>query len=238
MKFRRVLAIMPLLATALLLGVAVHAQSNFHRAEQDLEITYWLQDPSTHQFKISHDFTLTRVGQKYAHSFVRAGSAVNPDSKMFNVDTGKELKTYTVTGKSVNDLKYYPTPTAPDSVVVQGDLDQPIAEGQSVRIRVEETYTDPVGYTMDKDELVWKRTLGRPLDLRNSARGLDAHVAQRARHHFDGRSGPRADALHESAQRRSEHHYQSQAPSCRGKRRLAPTSKFQSAITRIPNSSS
>jgi hypothetical protein len=165
MKFRRVLAIMPLLATALLLGVAVHAQSNFHRAEQDLEITYWLQDPSTHQFKISHDFTLTRVGQKYAHSFVRAGSAVNPDSKMFNVDTGKELKTYTVTGKSVNDLKYYPTPTAPDSVVVQGDLDQPIAEGQSVRIRVEETYTDPVGYTMDKDELVWKRTLGRPLDL-------------------------------------------------------------------------
>jgi hypothetical protein len=165
MRIRRVFAILPLIATALLLGVAVHAQANFHRAEQDLEITYWLQDPSTHQFKISHDFTLTRVGQKYAHSFVRAGSAVNPDSKMFNVDTGKELKTYTVTGKSVNDLKYYPTPTAPDSVVVQGDLDQPIAEGQSVRIRVEETYTDPVGYTMDKDELIWKRTLGRPLNL-------------------------------------------------------------------------
>src|ERR1700733_6670513 len=150
---------------AALLVLSVAAQSQFHRAEQDLEITYWLQDPGTHQFKISHDFTLTRVGQKYAHSFVRAGSAVNPDSKMFNVDTGKELKTYTVTGKSVNDLKYYQTPTAPDSVVVQGDLDQPIAEGQSVRIRVEETYTDPVGYTMDKDELIWKRTLGRPLNL-------------------------------------------------------------------------
>jgi hypothetical protein len=84
---------------------------------------------------------------------------------MFNVDTGKELKTYTVKGKEVNDLKYYPTPTDPESVVVQGDLDQPIAEGQSVRIRVEETYTDAVGYTMDKDELVWKRTLGRPLNL-------------------------------------------------------------------------
>jgi hypothetical protein len=151
------------LAAILVLSVA--AQSQFHRAEQDLEITYWLQDPSTHQFKISHDFTLTRVGQKYAHSFVRAGSAVNPDSKMFNADTGKELKTYTVTGKEVNDLKYYPNPTAPDSVVVQGDLDHPIAEGESVRIRVEETYTDAIGYTMDKDELVWKRTLGRPLNL-------------------------------------------------------------------------
>ncbi|HEY4837370.1 MAG TPA: hypothetical protein VIH72_02105 [Candidatus Acidoferrales bacterium] len=150
---------------AALLVLSVAAQSQFHRAEQDLEITYWLQDPGTHQFKISHDFTLTRVGQKYAHSFVRAGSAVNPDSKMFNADTGQELKTYTVTGKSVNDLKYYPNPTAPDSVVVQGDLDHAIAEGESVRIRVEETYTDPVGYTMDKDELVWKRTLGRPLNL-------------------------------------------------------------------------
>nr|HEV7954069.1 hypothetical protein [Candidatus Acidoferrales bacterium] len=162
MNFRRVL-ISTSLAAVLVLGVA--AQSQFHRAEQDLEITYWLQDPSTHQFKISHDFTLSRVGQKYAHSFVRAGSAVNPDSKMFNADTGKELKTYTVTGKEVNDLKYYPNPTAPDSVVVQGDLDHPIAEGESVRIRVEETYTDAVGYTMDKDELVWKRTLGRPLNL-------------------------------------------------------------------------
>jgi len=162
MNFRRLL-ISSSLAAILALGIA--AQSQFHRSEQDLEITYWLLDPSSHQFKISHDFTLTRVGQKYAHSFVRAGSAVNPDSKMFNVDTGKELKTYTVKGKEVNDLKYYPTPTEPDSVVVQGDLDQPIAEGESVRIRVEETYTDPVGYTMEKDELIWKRTLGRPLNF-------------------------------------------------------------------------
>jgi hypothetical protein len=162
MNFRRLIMSASLAA---LLVLSVAAQSQFHRAEQDLEITYWLQDPSTHQFKISHDFTLTRVGQKYAHSFVRAGSAVNPDSKMFNADTGRELKTYTVTGKSVNDLNYYPNPTAPDSVVVQGDLDHPIAEGESVRIRVEETYTDAVGYTMDKGELVWKRTLGRPLNL-------------------------------------------------------------------------
>jgi hypothetical protein len=162
MNFRRLLICSPLAA---ILALSVVAQSNFHRAEQDLEITYWLLDPSTHQFKISHDFTLSRVGQKYAHSFVRAGSAVNPDSKMFNADTGKELKTYTVKGKEVNDLHYYPTPTEPDSVVVQGDLDRPIAEGESVRIRVEETYIDAVGYTMDKDELVWKRTLGRPLNL-------------------------------------------------------------------------
>ena len=152
----------PTLAALLLLPLATRAQ--FHRSEQDREITYWLLDPSTHQFRISHDFTITRVGQKYAHSFVRKGSEVAPDSKMFDVDTGKELKTYTVKGKDVNALGYYPQPTDPDSVVVQGDLDRPIGDGQSIRVRVEETYTDPGGYTMEKDELVWKRTLGRPLN--------------------------------------------------------------------------
>ena len=151
-----------ILGALLLLPLTLRAQ--FHRSEQDREITYWLLDPSTHQFRISHDFTITRVGQKYAHSFVRKGSEVAPDSKMFDVDTGKELKTYTVKGKDVNALGYYPQPTDPDSVVVQGDLDRPIGEGQSIRVRVEETYTDPVGYTMEKDELVWKRTLGRPLN--------------------------------------------------------------------------
>jgi hypothetical protein len=151
-----------LILGCLLAPLALRAQ--FHRAEQDHEITYWLLEPTTHQFRISHDFTISRVGQKYAHSFVRKGSVVAPDSRMFDLDTGKELKTYTVKGKGVNALGYYPEPTDPDSVVVQGDLDRTIAEGQSIRVRVEETYTDPVGYTLEKDSLVWKRTLGRPLN--------------------------------------------------------------------------
>jgi len=151
-----------LLTVAVLAPLAVFAQ--FHRAEQDREISYWLLDPPTHQFLISHDLTVTRAGQKSVHSFVRAGSDVAPDSKMYDLDTGVQLKTSLVTGKSVNELGYYPTPVAPDSVVVQGDLDRPIGEGQSIRIRVVETYTDPVGFTMDKDELVWKRTLGRPVN--------------------------------------------------------------------------
>jgi hypothetical protein len=33
-----------------------------------------------------------------------------------------------------------------------------------VRVRVVETYTDPVGYTIQNGELIWKRTLGRPLN--------------------------------------------------------------------------
>lgn len=149
----------------LLLLVPLLAAAQFHRAEQDREIRYWLLDPASHQFRISHDFTVTRVGQKSVHSFVRKGSTVAPDSKMFDLDTGEPLSTHTVSGKSVNALGYYPTPTDPDSVVVEGILPKPVAEGQSVRIRVEETYTDPVGYTVDKGELVWSRTLGRPVNF-------------------------------------------------------------------------
>ena len=138
--------------------------AQIHRAEQDREISYWLLDPATHQFRISHDFTVTREGQKSVHSFVRAGSEVAPDSKMFDLDTGEPLRTHLVTGAEVNALGYYPTPTDPKSVVVQGDLPAAVGKGESVRIRVEETYTDPVGYKMNGNELVWTRTLGRPVN--------------------------------------------------------------------------
>src|SRR5437868_14340634 len=87
-----------------LLPTALLAQESFHRAEQDREISYWLLEPSTHQFLISHDFTVTRVGQKSVHSFVRKGSVVSPDAKMIDLDTGKPLKTSTVAGKEVNAL--------------------------------------------------------------------------------------------------------------------------------------
>jgi hypothetical protein len=149
----------------ILLVLPTLAFGQFHRAEQDREIRYWLQDPATHQFKISHDFTVTRVGQKSVHSFVRKGSTVNEDAKMYNLDTGQPLPTKNVSGKSVNALGYYPTPTEDDSVVVQGDLAKPVGEGETVRIRCEESYTDPEGYSVKDGELVWTRTLGRPLNF-------------------------------------------------------------------------
>ncbi len=148
-----------------LAALSLQAQDEaFHRAEQDRVITYWLLDPATHQFRFSHDFTVTRVGQKYVHSFVRKGSVVSPDAKMSDVDSGKQLKTYNVSGKEVNALDYYPDKVDPESVAVQGDLEHPIAEGQSARIRAQETYTDPVSYTLKDGELVWARTLGRPVN--------------------------------------------------------------------------
>ena len=145
----------------LLLAFTVLLSAQMHRAEQDREIRYWLLDPQTHQFRISHDFNVTRAGQKYVHSFVRKGSIVT-QSQIFDLDTGEQLKTYNVTGKDVNGLGYYPNPSPDDEVVVQAELPRPINSGESVRVRVVETYTDPVGYTVKNGELTWDRTLGRP----------------------------------------------------------------------------
>lgn len=145
-------------------SAAVAQEPSFHRAEQSREIRYLLLDPASHQFFISHDFTVSRPGQASVHSFVRKGSVVAPDARMINLDTGKPLPTKTVTGKSVNELGYYPAKTEDDSVVVQGDLETAVAAGRSARIRVEETYTDPAGYTVEGPDLVWKRTLGRPFN--------------------------------------------------------------------------
>jgi hypothetical protein len=149
---------------ALLLLASAPVLAQFHRADQDREISYWLNDPASHTFLISHDFTVSKQGQKYVHSFVRKGSDVAPDSRIIDLDTGNQLKTTVVTGKEVNALGYYPTPTDPESKVVQGELEKPVGEGESRRVRVIETYTDPVGYAMKGEELVWTRTLGRPLN--------------------------------------------------------------------------
>jgi len=152
-------------AMVLILFATVSALAQFHRADQDREISYWLNDPASHTFLISHDFTVSKEGQKYVHSFVRKGSDVSPDSRIIDLDSGSELKTTVVAGKEVNALNYYPNPTDPESKVVQGALEKPIGKGESRRVRVIETYTDPVGYAMKGDELVWTRTLGRPLNF-------------------------------------------------------------------------
>lgn len=135
-----------------------------HRAEQDREITYWLNDPTTASFKISHDFTASTPGQRYVHNFVRAGSQVE-GSEFYDLNRGQRLASHHVTGAQVNELGFYPNEIEPQSEAIQAELIEPIPEGHTVRIRVIETYTDHERYYMDGDELVWDRTLGRPRNV-------------------------------------------------------------------------
>jgi len=154
----------PLLAVVLAAGLGVAAAAGatqFHRAEQTREITYWLLGPESHQFRISHDFTVDTPGQRFVHSFVRAGSVVT-DAEVWDVDAGVRLETEEVTGREVNELGFYAREYPDDMVVVQAALQAPVEEGESVRVRVIETYTDAERYYLEGDELVWDRSLGRP----------------------------------------------------------------------------
>jgi hypothetical protein len=131
------------------------------RARQTREIVYFLRDPGTHAFDLYHDYTEQRAGVGSYLNVVRAGSTVsNPSAR--NLDTGDTLA-WTVV-KGVDDITRrgldVPNATAGTEVVVFSFA--PVAAGQSVRLRMFETYTDPARYRLEGDELVWDRAFGRP----------------------------------------------------------------------------
>jgi len=158
------LALPLLFSLVLLAALASVASAQQHRAEQTREITYWMLDPATHQFRISHDFTVDTPGQRYVHSFVRAGSEVT-DAEVWDVDAGMRLTTTNVTGRDVNALSFYRNRYDDDMAVVQAELLESVGAGETTRVRVIETYTDAERYYMDGDELVWDRSLGRPYNI-------------------------------------------------------------------------
>ncbi len=131
------------------------------RAHQSREIVYYLHDPETHSFALTHDYTEARPGVSTYVNLVRAGSTVsNPSAR--NLDTGASLRMEVIRGAAVQKL----APDArnlgesPEAVVFQF---APVSEGESIRLRIAETYTDPTRYRRQSDgTLVWERTLGRP----------------------------------------------------------------------------
>jgi hypothetical protein len=131
------------------------------RAIQDREIVYFLNDPQTHSFSLYHDFTETREGADRYLNIVRSGSKVsNPSAKL--LDTGETLETVTLKGSAIAEAKIdIGEPVQPDSEVVVVRF-PPVRKGQSVRIRIEETYTDPARYAVVNGELIWRRSFGRP----------------------------------------------------------------------------
>jgi hypothetical protein len=134
------------------------------RAYQDREILYELQDPQTHAFRITHDYTERKEGVGHYFNVVRAGSHVS-DPESIDLDSGANLKWETLSGKQVKERKLPLTDVNDDAEVVVTYLARPVAKGSSTRLRLKETYTDPKSYYMDGEELVWDRTFGR---LRNT----------------------------------------------------------------------
>jgi hypothetical protein len=132
------------------------------RAHQDRDIVYFLQSPESNAFRLHHDFTESREGADRYFNVVRTGSKVSRPSGRI-LDTGQVLKTEIVTGAQLKAAGTSPgdEPVAPDQEVVITRF-PPVKNGQSLRLRLSETYTAPQSYRLDGDELVFDRSLGRP----------------------------------------------------------------------------
>src|SRR5262245_15453339 len=74
------------------------------RGYQDREILYELQSPESHAFRITHDYTVRKVGEKYYFNVVRAGSHVY-DPESIDLDTGEKLKWEIISGKQAVERK-------------------------------------------------------------------------------------------------------------------------------------
>lgn len=131
------------------------------RAHQDREIVYFLQQPETHAFDLYHDYTESRPGIDKYLNIVRAGSkASRPSARV--LDTGDELPVRTLKGNAISQARIDIGQAVTDETeVVVIDFPAPRA-GESRRLRITETYTDPARYALKGDTLVWDRAFGRP----------------------------------------------------------------------------
>jgi hypothetical protein len=145
-------------------GAPVRARVSWRfseRAFEDRDITYFLQQPETHAFRLFHDYTEARAGMDRYLNVVRAGSTAS-DPEAYNLDTGERLRVERVVGAEITrrglDIGTQPGPET-EVVVIWFD---PVPPGASTRLRIWETYTDPGRYVLAGEELVWDRAFGRP----------------------------------------------------------------------------
>jgi len=131
------------------------------RAVQTREIVYFLQQPETHAFDLYHDYTESREGVDKYVNVVRAGSTVSNPSA-FILDTGNPLETRFLRGAEITRAGLdIGEAVKPETEVVLIPFPA-VKKGQSVRLRIAETYTDSVRYRLEGEELIWDRSFGRP----------------------------------------------------------------------------
>lgn len=130
------------------------------RAHQDRDITYFLQEPSTSSFSLFHDYTESRPGIDKYVNVVRTGSRVSNPSA-YILDTGEQLRQETLKGDAITAAKIDAGTVTADTEVVVVHF-PPVKAGQSVRLRISETYTAPESYRLEGADLVFDRSLGRP----------------------------------------------------------------------------
>jgi hypothetical protein len=158
---RPVLACAALLCTLPALGQDPRASRLSERAHQTREIVYFLQQPETHAFDLYHDYTESREGVDKYVNVVRRGSAVaSPSARV--LETGEPLAAEILRGEAIRragiDIGEEVRPDS-EAVVIRFPA---VRAGESLRLRISETYADPGSYLLEGEELVFDRNFGRP----------------------------------------------------------------------------
>jgi len=129
------------------------------RSFQNRDIVYFLQQPETHSFFLYHDYTESRIGMDKYVNIVRAGSKASGPSAVL-LDTGEKLKVETLVGQQIANkgIEINNLTDDTEAIVIWYE---PIKEGETKRLRISETYTDPNRYLLVDDQLIWDRSFGR-----------------------------------------------------------------------------
>lgn len=129
------------------------------RATQDRDIVYFLQQPGTSAFSLYHDYTESRPGTDKYLNVVRTGARVSNPSA-YVLDTGEALRHETLKGAAVTAANLSVGEVTPETEVVVIHF-PPVKPGESLRLRISETYTTPESYRLNGPDLEFERSLGR-----------------------------------------------------------------------------
>jgi hypothetical protein len=108
-----------------------------------------------------HDYTESRTGVSGYANVVREGSVASHPSASI-LDTGEQLKTLEMSGAELAASKINVGEAVASAARVVVIPFPPVQAGQTLRLRIAETYTAPVSYKLDGEDLVFDRSLGRP----------------------------------------------------------------------------
>ena len=123
-----------------------------NQSEADEYTRYELLAPESGKFRITYEVTSTTAGARTFYNPIRKGSAAS-DEAVLDAMTGEPLEAKEMSGAEMAALKINAgEPVDPDARVVVIPF-TPVQPGQSLRIRITETYTAPVSYRLDGDEL-------------------------------------------------------------------------------------
>jgi hypothetical protein len=144
------------------------------QTEADEYTLYELLAPETASFRISYEVAATTAGAKVFYNPIRKGSAASDESNVVRdgsvatrpsariLDTGEELPTREMSGAELIASKIDTGETVDPAARVVVIPFTAVKAGQTLRLRITETYTAPVSYRLEGEELVFDRSLGRP----------------------------------------------------------------------------